>query len=247
MIGWTRWLFAAGLGLAAVTTSVHGRAADDGAGTGSGELTPADSSGEAEAPDPGLLEPGGLGLFLWFGGGVGGGDDVSPGHSVYGPKGLVSVRFDVAYSYFYTGMGLTGIYFEDEAPINQRVVYATTGGDAGTKTGSADATAFDVELGAAHSLVFADRGWALRPALGLGWQTSPEVTRIVQDCQGCDSDKVLDEYVGGPFARAQLGFHKRFPTALGLSVTYQQFLGEVSEPALNWTLLAGLVYGVDGQ
>lgn len=217
-----------------VTTSVCGYAADD-------------SVQAAAAPDPGLLDSGGLGMFLWFGGGVGEGDDAAPGYSVYGPKGLVSIRFEVAYSYFYTGMGLTGIYFEDHAPINQEVVFATTGGDAGARSGSADGTAFDVELGTAHSLVFAERGWAFRPALGLGWQTSPEVKRIVDDCRGCDSDKVLDEYRGGPFARAQLGFHKRLPTALGLSVMYQQFLGEVSEPALNWTLLAGIVYGVDGQ
>jgi hypothetical protein len=242
MIGWTRYSARAGAFLAVVTTSLHGQAADDAVA----EAEAAESV-EATTPDPELLDPGGLGLFLWFGGGIGEGDDAAPAYRVHGPKGLVSLRFEIAYSYIYTGMGLTGIYFEDHAPINQEVVFATTGGDAGSRSGSADGTAFDAELGAAHSLVFAERGWALRPALGLGWQTSPEVTRIVQDCRGCDSDKVLDAYVGGPFARAQLGVHMRLPTALGLNVMYQQFLGEVSEPALNWTLLAGIVYGVDGQ
>lgn len=247
MIVCMRGMTLGGVCVAVVTMAAATRAAEDADPPPDGAELARAGSEQAPAADPGLLEPGGFGLFLWFGGGMGDGDDASPGYSVYGPKGLMSVRFDIAYSYFYTGMGLTGIYFEDKAPINQRVVFATTGGDAGTKTGSADATAFDVELGAAHSLVFADRGWAIRPALGLGWQTSPEVTRVVQDCMGCDSDKVLDAYRGGPFARAQLGFHKRIPEALGLSVMYQQFLGEVSDPALNWTLLAGLVYGVDGQ
>jgi hypothetical protein len=166
---------------------------------------------------------------------------------VYGPKGLVGVRFELSYSFVYLGTGLTGIYFEDEAPLRQEVVYATTGGDAGTASGTADAFALDIELGAAHAFVFAERGWGIRPGLGLGWQSSPDVTRIIQDCRGCDSEVVLEDYVGGPFARAQLGLYKRFPVALGLTFMYQQFLGEVADPALERTFMAGLVYGVDGH
>jgi hypothetical protein len=198
-------------------------------------------------PSRGLLDPAGFGGLLWFGGGIGSGDDVSPADSVYGPKGLVGIRFELAYSFVYLGTGLTGLYFEDQAPLRQEVVYSTTGGDAGTKTSSAEAFAFDVELGAAHSFVFAERGWGIRPSLGLGLQSSPEVDRYIQDCQGCDSEVVLKDYVGGPFARAQLGVYKRFPFALGLTFMVQQFLGEVTGPALERAFMAGLVYGVDGQ
>ncbi len=193
------------------------------------------------------FDPAGLGLFLWLGGGLTAGDDVNPTKSVFEPTAAMSFRFELSYAYYYFGAGLASLYFKDRDPLKQEVVFATTGGDAGTKSGSADATAFDVELGVAHSFLFADRGWALRPGLGAGWQTSPEVTRIITDCQGCDKDVVLAEYTGGPFARVQLGLHKRTPMALGLSVMYQQFLGEVDEPAMNWALLFGLVYGVDGH
>jgi hypothetical protein len=153
---------------------------------------------------------------------------------------------EMSYSYAYFGMGLSSLYFDDEAPISQDVVYVTTGEDAGSKSASASATTFDLELGAAHSLLFPGDNWALRPGLGVGWQTSPEVTRLLE-CQGCDSEVVLDEYEAGPFARAQLGFHRRLPTVIGLQILYQQFLGEVPNAALNWTLMAGIVFGEDGR
>lgn len=89
----------------------------------------------------------------------------------------------------------------------------------------------------------------MRPGVGFGVSSNGEVNRDVANCVDCGRHVVLDEYRGGRYFRTHLGGYLRMPGiggGFGLTVSYQQFLGEVEQAALNRTLLFGFAFAGGG-
>jgi hypothetical protein len=216
-----------------------------------GAQEPASSSSDSTTPAaPDSAESGfklaGFGGIAWLGFGVPAGDAAGPAYSVYDPVFAFGCHGELSFAFVYAGAGYQWIRFTDEAPTQQRVM--SEQGAEFEREGSSNTNLYDVEGGLVH--VFSPYpSLKIRPSLGYGVSTDGEVTKNIVNCSNCPAYPVLDAYRGGRYLRAQVGFFLKNPTAeaaFGLNVSFQQFLGEITEPALNRVLSFGLVLGAGG-
>lgn len=210
------------------------------------------STGNPAAHDAGSRKewgyhPSGFGAVGSVGLGLPNGDDAGPQQSVFGPNFALALTLEVSYSFVYVGGGFTHLQFDDRDPLRSDLVNLETG-DRVDRESSATAAMFSGELGVAHGFGLG-KWFAVRPGIGFGVSSDGEVNRDVANCVDCGQHVVLDEYEGGKFIRTHIGGYIRMPGVgggFGLVASYQQFLGEVDQPALNRTLLFGFAFAGGG-
>lgn len=191
--------------------------------------------------------PSGFGAVGSVGLGFPNGDDAGPQRSVYGPNFALALNLEVSYAFVYVGGGFTHLQFDDEDPLRSDLVNLETGDQIDSES-SATAAMFSGEIGVAHGFGLG-KWFAVRPGVGIGVSSDGEVNRDVANCVDCGRHVVLDEYKGGTFVRTHIGGYIRMPGiggGFGIVASYQQFLGEVDQPALNRTLLFGFAFAGGG-
>jgi hypothetical protein len=175
------------------------------------------------------------------------GDAAGPSQSVYEPQFALDLHLELSFAFVYVGGGFTHLEFKDEDPVHQALVNVETGDEFDAES-PATAALFSGEIGIAHGIGLG-KWFAVRPGLGFGVSSAGEVNLDVANCIDCARHVILEKYVGGKFIRVQLGGYLRIPGiggGFGVIASYQQFLGEVDEPALNRTLLLGFAFAGGG-
>jgi hypothetical protein len=154
---------------------------------------------------------------------------------------------ELSYAFIYAGFGFTHLEFDDRDPRREQLVNVETGDEIDLES-KATAGLLSGEIGIAHGFRFG-KWFAIRPGIGIGVSGAGEVNRDVANCADCPQEVVLDRYLGGKFVRAQFGGYLRIPgmsLAFGALASYQQYLGEVDDPALNRTILLGFAFAGGG-
>jgi len=191
--------------------------------------------------------PSGFGAVGSVGLGFPDGDDAGPQQSVYGPNFALALNLELSFAFIYVGGGFTHLQFDDKDPLRSDLVNVETGDEIDSES-SATAAMFSGEIGLAHGFGLG-KWFAVRPGIGFGVSSDGEVNRDVANCVDCGRHVVLEKYKGGRYFRTHIGGYIRMPGiggGFGIIASYQQFLGEVDQPALNRTILFGFAFAGGG-